>query len=138
MVLVKVAVGLAAATGVLASALYGRNQHQIKDTKWFREAAMTVASHEGVNSIIGHPPLEMGDVSRFMGDKYKPLKEVDPAPLYIIECPLKGKNGKGNMRLYLNYLVPIEVVREDMNAWNVGLIEVQVGENKEHRFIVKS
>ncbi|XP_034245867.1 uncharacterized protein LOC117647960 [Thrips palmi] len=134
--LVKVAVGLAAATGALAAAVYGKNQHQIKDAKWFREAASKVAAHEGVNAIIGHPPLEMGDVSRFMGDRYEPLQEVEPKPIYIIEVPLKGENGKGKMRLYLNYLVPIEVVREDINAWNVGLIELQAGDNKEHRFIV--
>ena len=135
--LVKIAVGLAAATGVLGAMLYGKRQHEMKDARWFRNAAMRVAEHKGVNILIGHPPLTMGDVSRFPGNKYEPLEKVEPEPLYILEVPLEGTEGKGNMRLYLNYLVPKEVVRDDINAWNVGLIEVQVGKNKDDRFVIK-
>lgn len=137
MVLVKIAGGLAAATGVLGAMVYGKRQHELKDAPWFRNAATRVADHKGVNILIGPPPLTMGDVSRFPGDKYEPLQKVEPEPVYILEVPLEGKEGKGNMRLYLNYLVPIEVVRNDIGAWNVGLIEIQVGKNKDHRFVVK-
>ncbi|XP_026279181.1 uncharacterized protein LOC113207041 [Frankliniella occidentalis] len=137
MTLVKIAVGLLAANGVLIAAKYGRIQHELKDATWFREAAVTVAKHEGVHALIGQPPLELGDVSRFTSDKYEPLVEIDPKPTYIIEVPVKGSLGEGKIRMYLNYLVPIEVVRKDINAWNVALLEVQVGDNKERRFIVK-
>lgn len=137
MVLVKVAVGLAAGTGILGAMLYGKRQHELKDATWFRNAAMKVAEHQGVNILIGRPPLTMGDVARFPGDKYEPCVNVKPDPLYILEVPLEGTEGKGNMRLYLNHLVPKEVVRNDINAWNVGLIEIQVGENKDNRFVVK-
>ncbi|KAJ1530401.1 hypothetical protein ONE63_005309 [Megalurothrips usitatus] len=136
MSLVKISAAIAAAGGVILAATYGRKQRELKDAKWFRESAVKVASHEGVNRLIGHPPLEMGDVTRSVGTKYKPLLPVEPEPLYILEVPIKGSKGEGHIRMYLNYLVPIEVVRKDISAWNVALIEVQVGEDKENRFVV--
>ncbi|KAK3912285.1 tRNA-guanine(15) transglycosylase [Frankliniella fusca] len=134
--LVKVAVGLAAANGLLIAAKYGRTQHELKDATWFRESVLKVAQHEGIHNLIGPPPLELGDASRFPGNQYEPLKEVTPEPVAIVEVPVKGSVGEGNIRMYLNFLVPIEQVRKDINAWNLALLEVQIGKNKEHRFLI--